>query len=183
MTAIKTHSGITFVLPTALTERGFVLRPETEADISFLRRLYASTRWDELALTDWTDTQKLAFADSQFGLQRHHYRTYYPTSDWGVLEDHGVPAGRLYIYRNVGKLEVLDVALLPEWRGRGIGTALMEWVCEQALATGQTVTIAVEKFNRAQALYRRLGFREVADEGVYWFMEWRAPPGHGANVS
>jgi hypothetical protein len=43
--------------------------------------------------------------------------------------------------------------------------------------------IAVEKFNRAQTLYRRLGFREVANEGVYWFMEWRAAPDDGASLS
>jgi ribosomal protein S18 acetylase RimI-like enzyme len=183
MTAVESHSGENFALPAALAERGFVLRPETEADIPFLCRLYASTRWDELALTDWTDAQKFAFADSQFGFQRHHYRTHYPTSEWGVLEVHGVPAGRLYVYRDAGKFEVLDIALLPQWRGRGIGTALMEWVCAQALAADQTVMIAVEKFNRAQTLYRRLGFREVANEGVYWFMEWRAAPDDGARLS
>lgn len=183
MAVVEFQSTKAFALPAALAEQGFVLRPETEADIPFLRRLYASIRWDELALTDWTDAQKIAFADSQFALQRHHYRTYYPTSEWGVLEDHGVPAGRLYVYRDAGKLEVLDIALLPHWRGRGIGTALMEWVCSQALAAGQTVMIAVEKFNRAQTLYRRLGFREVANEGVYWFMEWRAAPDDGTSFS
>jgi ribosomal protein S18 acetylase RimI-like enzyme len=68
---------------------------------------------------------------------------------------------------------VLDIALLPEWRGRGIGTALMRAVCEETAAAGKAVSVAVEKFNRAQTLYRRLGFRETQDEGIYWFMEWR----------
>lgn len=163
-------------MPASLADQGFVLRPETEADLPFLRKLYISTRWDELApIIDWTDAQKLAFLESQFALQRHHYRTYYPTTDWGVLEQAGIPLGRLYVERG-NKLMVIDVALLPEWRGRGIGTALMDAVQAEARDADKAVSIAVEKFNPAQRLYRRLGFHEVSDEGVYWFMEWRAPP-------
>jgi ribosomal protein S18 acetylase RimI-like enzyme len=173
MTATKPPEADAFVLPPTLVEQGLVLRPETDADIPFLRRLYASTRWDELAITNWSDAEKLAFADSQFGLQRQHYRAYFPTTAWGVLEDNGVPIGRLYLERRDTTLHILDIALLPEWRGRGIGTALMEWICAQAGAAGKSVTIAVEKFNPAQKLYRRLGFCEIADQGPHWEMEWR----------
>src|SRR4029077_2412230 len=95
-------------LPPTLVEQGFVLRAETEADILFLRRLYASTRWDELAVTNWGDAEKLAFADSQFDLQRRHYRTYFPTTAWGVLEDNGLPVGRLYLERRDTTLHILD---------------------------------------------------------------------------
>lgn len=159
-------------LPRSLTARGFVLRPEADADIPFLRRLYASTRAEELAFTNWTDAQKLAFTDSQFSFQRHHYRTYYPATEWGVLEDNGTPMGRLYLERRTTTLLVIDIALLPQWRARGLGTALMEWVCAQARSAGKSVTVSVEKFSRAQTLYRRLGFREIADCGVIWDMEW-----------
>ena len=162
-------------MPAVLADQGFAFRPEAETDLPFLRRLYISTRWDELAIVaEWSNAQKVAFLESQFGFQRRHYRTYYPTTEWAVLEDNGVPAGRLYVYRDAGKLEVLDIALLPEWRGRGIGTVLMQGVCAEARDSGTAVRIAVEKFNPAQRLYCRLGFREVSDEGFYWFMEWRA---------
>jgi ribosomal protein S18 acetylase RimI-like enzyme len=165
-----------FALPRALAEQGLVLRPETDADIAFLRRLYASTRWDELAITNWSDAEKLAFADSQFGFQRQHYRAYFPSTEWGVLEHNGVPVGRLYLERRDTTLHILDIALLPDWRGRGIGTAIMARICAQAGAAGKSVTIEVEKFNPAQTLYRRLGFREIADQGPHWEMEWRAAP-------
>jgi ribosomal protein S18 acetylase RimI-like enzyme len=172
-----------FTLPPTLVEQGFVLRPEIEADIPFLHRLYASTRWNELALTNWSDAEKLAFADNQFGLQRRHYRDYFPTTAWGVLEDNGLPVGRLYLERRDTTLHILDIALLPEWRGRGIGTAIMEWICAQAGAAGKSVTIAVEKFNPAQTLYRRLGFREIADQGPHWEMEWRAAADERTGIS
>ena len=175
MTAPEACSPRRFVLPPALAAMGLSARAETEVDLPFLRRLYASTRWQEMALLpQWGDAEKLKFLDSQFDLQRHHYRTYYPETEWIVLEDTGVAAGRLYLYRGVSKFEVLDIALLPERRNRGIGTALMQAVCAQAQACNMPVRIAVEKFNPAQRLYRRLDFREVADEGPYWFMEWTA---------
>jgi ribosomal protein S18 acetylase RimI-like enzyme len=168
-------AGCRLAMPAALAEQGFALRPETEADVPFLRRLYVSTRWEELApIIDWTEAQKVAFLESQFALQRHHYRKYYAETDWGILEQGGQPAGRLYVDRQNTVLLVVDVSLLPEWRGRGIGTALMHAVCAEAAAVGKAVSIAVEKYNPAQRLYRRLGFREVSDEGIYWFMEWRA---------
>lgn len=177
MTTTEPSSDVALALPAPLTDRGFVMRPETETDMPFLRRLYASTRWEELAITGWNGGQKLAFLDSQFGFQRYHYRTYYPTASWGVLEDHGMPAGRLYVHREPATLLVIDIALLPDWRGCGIGTALMRWVCTQARAAGKSVTVSVEKYNRAQTLYRRLGFREISDEGVHWAMEWRGGDG------
>ena len=166
-------------LPASLAEQGFVLRPETEAAIAFLRRLYASTRAAELALTDWSDGQKLAFTDSQFDLQRHHYRTYYSESEWHVIEHDGVPVGRLYLHRGPSVFELIDIALLPQWRGRGIGAALMRAVCALAREAGCTVVIYVEKFNPALRLYLRLGFREAGDEGASWRMQW-LPPGDDA---
>jgi GNAT superfamily N-acetyltransferase len=169
-------------LPPSLGARGFALRRETDADIAFLRHLYASTRAAELELTNWSDTQKLAFTDNQFDFQRRHYRTYCPATEWRVLEDNCVPMGRLYLERRATTLLVIDIALLPQWRGRGLGTALLEWVCAQARVAGKSVTVAVEKNNRAQTLYRRLGFREIADHGVHWDMEWGGAADPCANV-
>jgi len=160
-------------LPPVLSGKGFALRPETEADVPFLRRLYISTRWEELApLVDWTDAQKIAFLDSQFVAQRSSYLSQYANAAFDVLEERGVPAGRLYLDRQPDTLLVVDIALLPQWCGRGIGTALLEAMFAEARLSGKGVTISVEKFNPAHRLYRRLGFREYAEDDVYWFMHW-----------
>jgi ribosomal protein S18 acetylase RimI-like enzyme len=176
-------ANIKLAVPTVLAAQGFALRPEAETDIPFLRRLYVSTRWHELApVADWSDTQKSAFLESQFALQRHHYRTHFRTAEFSILEQDGVPAGRLYIHRQADAVHVVDISLLPEWRGHGAGTALMRAVCAEAHAAGKKASIAVEKFNPAQRLYRRLGFREVADIGAYWTMEWSADTGEGVQT-
>ena len=74
------------------------------------------------------------------------------------------------------EIRVVDVALVPEARGRGIGTALLRDLLAEGERTGRTVSIHVERFNRALRLYRRLGFREIEENGPYFLMEWR-PPG------
>ena len=112
-----------------------------------------------------------------------YYRTYYASTDWRILQHRRVPAGRLYVDRQADALHVVDISLLPDWRGRGIGTAIMQAVCAEARDAGKAVVISVEKYNRAQRLYRRLGFREASDQGVYWFMEWRAAPDDQLNTA
>ena len=163
-------------LPRALAEQGFALRPETEGDVQFLCGLYVSTRWEELApVVDWTEAQKRSFLESQFAAQRRHYLIHYAEAERTVVEDRGVPCGRIYVDRTPAKVHVVDLSLLPEWRGRGVGTAFLQAVLAEAAAAGKRAGIAVEKFNPAQRLYRRLGFREVEDLGVYLAMEWSPP--------
>jgi GNAT superfamily N-acetyltransferase len=170
-------------LPRVLAEQGFALRPETEADVAFLCGLYVSTRWNELVpVVDWTEAQKRAFLESQFAAQRRHYLTYNADAERTVIEEHGVACGRIYLDRTPAKLHVVDLSLLPEWRGRGIGTALLQAVLAEAGAAGKRAGIAVEKFNPAQRLYRRLGFRAVEDLGVYLAMEW-SPPSEAPSAS
>ncbi len=184
MTDAAAGASHSLAMPAVLGRQGFALRPETEADIPFLRRLYISTRWEELAaVPDWTDEQKIAFLESQFAAQRQHYLAYYANAAFDVLEADGIPAGRLYLDRQAKTLLIVDIALLPDWRNRGIGTALIEAVFAEARLAGKEVSISVEKFNPAQRLYRRLGFREYAEDQVYWFMYWEPEPNPAAKIS
>src|SRR4029077_11932674 len=151
MTVAGSSAAHRLALPPVLADRGFALRPETEADVPFLRRLYISTRWEELALVaDWTEAQKIAFLESQFAAQRSYYQVHYANAAFDVLEAQGVPAGRLYLDRQADTLLIVDIALLPQWCGRGIGTALIEAMFAEARLAGRGVTISVEKFNPAQ---------------------------------
>lgn len=83
----------------------------------------------------------------------------------------GVPAGRLYVHRGDAEIRIVDIALLPEHRGGGIGTALLEELLAEADTSGKSVTIHVERQNRALRFYERLGFSVAEDKGVYLFLE------------
>lgn len=150
------------------------LRPVTEADTSFLRRVYAGTRAQELAQTPWSAEQKAMFCNMQFDAQIKDYRKNYPHAEYSVIEREGVPAGRLYVSRSEKEILILDIALLAEHCGLGIGTHYLRELQREAAAESKVVTLHVEQFNPARRLYQRLGFQEVEDKGIYIMMQWQA---------
>src|SRR6185295_4880213 len=99
-------------------------RPIGDQDMEFLLHLYASTREEELAVVDWTPEQKMAFLRQQFTSQHSHYQEHYAGAAFDLLLVDDRPAGRLYVARWTKTLRIVDIALMPEFRGRGIGTAL-----------------------------------------------------------
>lgn len=149
------------------------LRPATDADRDFLLAVYASTRAEELATTDWTEELKTAFVRQQFEAQDLHYRKHYEGAEYSVVEIDGRPVGRLYVVRWTREIRLMDIAFLPEERGRGVGGALVRDLLAEGEASGKTVTIHVEIYNPALRFYERLGFRPVSEYGVYRLMEWR----------
>jgi len=160
---------------TRAAETGLTFRAVTDADLLFLARLYASTRVEELAAVPWSAEQKAAFLDMQFRAQHTDYQHKCPDADWLVLMRAGQDIGRLYLERRPIQHGIIDIALLPEYRGRGLGTALLHDLLDEAAAAGKAVSIHVEKFNPAMRLYRRLGFKTEEDKGVYDLMRWSAP--------
>ena len=119
----------------------------------------------------WTEAEKLVFLRMQFDAQDSYYRQSYPDARFDVIEQAGTPVGRLYVARLEDELRVIDIALLPEHRGRGIGSQLMSDVLAEADARHLRVTLHVEPWNRARELYIRLGFRVVRRGDVYDLME------------
>jgi GNAT superfamily N-acetyltransferase len=150
------------------------LRSITPADVPFLAAVYASTRWDELAPTGWSDEEKAVFCRRQFDAQSAHYRENYPGAPLQIIERDGVPVGRLYVAPWEKEIRIVDISLLPEHRGSGIGTKLLHDLQEEARSVGKSLTIHVERFNPALRLYERLGFQQVEDKGVYLLMRWSA---------
>jgi ribosomal protein S18 acetylase RimI-like enzyme len=151
-----------------------LLRPASEADSGFLFDVYASTRAEELALVNWSSTQRDAFVTMQHRAQDAHYRTHFPDARFAVIESDGRPAGRLYVARQGDEIRILDIALLPEYCGRGIGTTLLRTLQAEARSTGKQVVLHVERHSRARHLYLRLGFVPVEEKGMHLRMEWAA---------
>jgi ribosomal protein S18 acetylase RimI-like enzyme len=144
------------------------LRAISDADAEFLFGVYASTRADELAPIAWTDAQKHAFLRMQFDAQRKDYWSNYDTSRFQIVMCDGVDAGRLYVERRGDDLRIIDIALLPPFRNRGIGSFLLQQLFGEADDAVLDVRIHVEFNNPAQRLYARLGFAFAGDgDGVY----------------
>jgi len=147
------------------------LRPVTDGDREFLVELYASVREQELAQVPWDDATKRAFVEHQFSAQDAHYRGNYPGATLDVVEVNGARAGRLYVHRGPSDIRIMDIALTPEFRRRGIGTALLQSLIDEADASRRKLSIHVEVNNPARSLYERLGFERAGEHGVYALME------------
>jgi ribosomal protein S18 acetylase RimI-like enzyme len=152
----------------------------TDEDREFLFEVYAASREAEMALVPWTDEQKLAFLRWQFDLQDRHYRSQYAAAEFQVLHYEGHRIGRLYVHDDGQIVHVIDIAILPPWRGKGIGGGLMRDILERAAASKRAVSLYVEHHNPARRLYQRLGFQTAADEGVYLRLEWTGQPAEPA---
>ena len=157
--------------PSPVSADSITLRPIQDGDSEWLYAIYASTRTGELAQVGWDDTQKEAFLRMQFDAQRKFYESGYPGAEFQIILVADEPAGRLYVHRREKEIRIMDIALLPEFRGRGIGSALLNEVLSDGQLTARPVTIHVESFNPAQRLYERLGFKRVAGNGVYYLLE------------
>ena len=121
----------------------------------------------------WSDPEKLAFLQQQFDAQHAHWQRHCHDTDWLVVLHGSEPVGRLYLSRWAREHRIVDIALLPEHRRHGFGTALLMDLLDEAARAGKSLSIHVEKMNPAISLYCRLGFVKEAEEGVYDLMRWR----------
>jgi ribosomal protein S18 acetylase RimI-like enzyme len=143
-------------------------------------RVYGATREAELALTGWDAAAREAFVTMQFNAQSSYYRQQWSASVDSVIEyspgaeRHGV--GRLWVDHRADAVHLLDIAVLPEWRGKGIGSVCLNRLMRGAARAGKELSIHVELDNPARRLYDRLGFVSIGPvQGRHQLMAWREP--------
>ncbi len=167
----------TIETPAFLTACGFSLRHAQDGDIPRLRLLYADTRADEMSSVPWAQTAKQQFLDQQFNLQHQHYLKHYPDADFLVIERDGVVQGRYYLSRKPPEHLIIDICLMAQQRGHGIGRVLIEESQREAALLGRGMHLHVIKYNtRAQQLYEKLGFRIEGGSDMHHHMCWRSKP-------
>ncbi|NLS12184.1 GNAT family N-acetyltransferase [Vibrio sp. SM6] len=115
----------------------------------------------------------LEMADNEHNAQHQHYQKYYPEAAFELILLSGEPAGRLYVSRWETQIRIVDIAVLPQHRGKKIGSHLMSQLLDEAKEHGLEVSIHVEHNNPAMRWYLALGFETVEDKGVYRLMKTR----------
>ncbi|MES2796825.1 MAG: GNAT family N-acetyltransferase [Bacteroidota bacterium] len=162
---------------TLIINEVYSLRPLEERDWSFLKKVYASTRENEMKmLSHWTAEMIEAFVNQQFEAQHFHYQKFYIGADFWVIYKDDLPIGRLYFHENheENNSRIIDISILPEYRNKGIGRKILTDILSQAQRENKKVSIHVEAFNPAMKLYESLGFEKISEtNGVNFLFEWK----------
>jgi GNAT superfamily N-acetyltransferase len=152
-------------------------RPERLPDDGdFLLSVYASTRQPELTGLGWPEQQQDAFIRMQFDAQTRHYRESFPDATYSVICVDGERAGRLIVNRASDQITIVDITLIPKFRGIGVGGGLVRHLLDQADADRLRVRCHVLHDSAARRFWERAGFIAQHHDGVYVAME-RAPRG------
>lgn len=154
-----------------LLPAGLSLRPVESADRAFLLGLLATTSDVVQALL--APAQRDALLALQLDAQQRSHRARFPDACFDVIESAAEPIGRLSVDRGAKALWLVDIAVLSAWRGHGIGTAIVRALQQEAAQTQRRVALHVRHGNRAERLYRRLGFLVIAEHALGRDLEWR----------
>jgi ribosomal protein S18 acetylase RimI-like enzyme len=147
------------------------LRPCRPDDQDFLFRLYAGTRLHEIAQFGWPQVQQEAFFRMQFSAQQRWYEIKYAQAEHQIVEEQGAPIGRLLVLRQPEEVLLVDISLLPECRGKGIGGSLIRDLFQHCDQAKIPLRLQVRVNNPALRLYERLGFRKTGEDQMYIQME------------
>lgn len=148
------------------------LRPAHADDADFLFALFCGARDPEFALLP--QPQRETLLRLQYQAQSGDYAERFPSAEHFIIEFCGQPAGRLLLNRDANELRVVDIAVVPEQRGQGIASAVLQSLMSEAEAACMPVRLSVWHDNPALALYRRLGFCVRAESATHLELEWRS---------
>lgn len=152
------------------------LRDATSEDIPFLARLYGAVRRQEVSVWGWPAEQQELFLRMQFEAQRRSYEASFPGAIDRIVYLDGSAIGRILVGQDPAGMRLVDIALLEEYRNRGIGSDLLQHLLQTCASARASLHLHVLRGNRAIHLYRRLGFVEASADAMYIQMEWTPPP-------
>jgi ribosomal protein S18 acetylase RimI-like enzyme len=148
-------------------------RPVTGGDQRFLLDLYISTRADEFASLGWDQRQLETLLKMQFEAQRNSYRIYYPDAEQSIIQHEAQDVGQMIVDNTAGRVLLVDISILPQYRNRGIGTSVLTRLLKGSQSRGENVVLNVLSNSSAVRLYSRLGFDKVGETDTHWEMVWK----------
>ena len=157
------------------------LRPEEPGDQAFRFRLFCDSRLPEWNRVYLEPAVREAIMRQQFEAQTETYAQRFPRARFDIIELAGEPIGRIVVNRPGTWVHIVDHAIVPSLRNRGLGTAIMRALMDEAAAAGLPVRLKVADANDPSLkLYVRLGFTPIETAPFYIELEWTAPANAGA---
>jgi ribosomal protein S18 acetylase RimI-like enzyme len=150
------------------------LRPEAREDDEFLRRLITQTIAGELGADQWPEPMRSQLLGLQYLNRRMGPRSAFPQGESFVMVADAHPAGWLFLADLDHEIHLVEIMVLPELRGKGVGSVAMRQVLARAATTGKPVGLTVNVLNAgAIRLYESLGFERTGGDEIQHRMEAR----------
>ena len=148
------------------------LRPLAESEQDFWRAVFFDVSRDYFAILNLPENDLHQLLEAQYRAQTKHYAEYYPQAANSVILFENERAGRVILSTEEDDLHLIDIAVVKNFRNRGIGTQVLRWLFEESRRTKLPIRFYVEKNNRAFRLYERMGFLKIADLESHHQMQW-----------
>ena len=104
--------------------------------------------------------------------QRQLHERRFASQDFYVIQVSGINVGILAVVRQPDCVKVNQMFIVPEYQSKGIGTACMMRIIEDAAVSKLPVRLQVLKVNnRALAFYQGLGFKSIGESNTHILME------------
>jgi ribosomal protein S18 acetylase RimI-like enzyme len=145
----------------------------TPADEPFLFSLFAADKAAEFSPLGWSSEQLQSLLEMQFRARQQAWALTYPAAVDSILRlQDGSAIGRSLVDRQANCYRLVDLAILPAYRNRGIGAWALSSAQKLAASESVPLRLRVARANPAVRLYQRLGFRKASEEELAFEMEW-----------
>ena len=92
---------------------------------------------------------------------------------FNVIEVDGRFVGFVQYYFEYPYFEVVEIHLLPEYRGKGIGSQILRYLQKACIAQNRKIRIGCFKENhRVKHLYQKLGFMQTKETDTHYILEY-----------
>lgn len=133
-----------------------------------------ATREADLGQAPLSAAGRLELMTQQWRMQEAAYARQFPDAARVIIEVDGRPAGRITVADRTDEIRLVQIALLPDFRGHGIGGSMLGAVLAGARRRGVPVRLHVWNDSDAMGFYQRLGFKVLRSDPLGNWLEWRA---------
>jgi GNAT superfamily N-acetyltransferase len=153
------------------------VRPALPQDEIFLYELYAAIRGPLFAMAPITPTQRQHLLRMQFRAQLSSYTQQFPNSCYHLVLLDSKPVGRLWVAPAGDAFLLVDIAIHPSLQSKGLGTALVQRLQQEAQNAKLPIRSTIDRFNPGSLrFHERLGFCIVWEDQLQYYMEWQPAP-------
>jgi GNAT superfamily N-acetyltransferase len=148
-------------------------RAAGSGDGDFLLRLYRSTR-DDLRALPYDPAVVESLIDLQQRVQAAGHRNSFPHAEHLILYAGAIPVARIVVDTGAAGMRLVDIAVMAEWRRKGIGTLVLRAVQQCASDRQLPLALSVAHANGdAMRLYLAAGFEPGARDDMAQQMIYR----------